>query len=45
MEIRWTDHVKAEEVLNNRGGEEYLTYNNKEGRLKGLDTSCIGTAF
>jgi len=44
MEIRWTDHVKDEEVLHNQG-EEYLIYNNKEGRLKGLVTSCIGTAF
>jgi hypothetical protein len=26
-----TDHVKNEEVLHNQGGEEYPTYNEKEG--------------
>jgi hypothetical protein len=30
MEISWTDHVKNEEVLHIRGGEEYPIYNNKK---------------
>jgi hypothetical protein len=31
--------------LMSQRGEEYLTYNKKEGRLNGLVTSCVLTAF
>ena len=43
--INWTDPVRNEEVLESQGGEEYPTYNTKEGRLTGLVTSCVGIAF
>jgi hypothetical protein len=36
--IRWTDRLK------NRG-QEYPTYNKKEGRPRRFITSCVGTAF
>ena len=32
-------------ITESQGGEEYPTYNKKEGRLTGLVTSCIGIAF
>jgi len=34
----WTDRV-------NGGGEQYRTYSKQRGRLTGLVTSCVGTAF
>jgi hypothetical protein len=44
-EISWTNCVRNGEVLHDQGEQEYPTYNNKERSLKGLLTSCIGTAF
>jgi hypothetical protein len=43
MGISWTDPWGTKKCY--RRGEEYLTYNNKEGRLTGLVTPCVGTAF
>ena len=40
--ISWTDHVKNEVLQRDK---EYPTKNKKEGRLTGMVTSCVGTAF
>ena len=46
MEISYTDRVRNEEVLRRVKGEECPAYSRrKEGRLNGLVTSCVGTAF
>ena len=37
--------AKNVEVLHGVKEEKSLTYGKKEGRLTGLDTCCIGTAF
>jgi hypothetical protein len=42
--ISWTDRVRNE-VKHRHGGQENPTYWKREGRLTGLVTSCIGTAF
>jgi len=45
MEISWTCHVKNEVYYmeSRRKGISHMQY--KEGRLTGLVTSCIETAF
>ena len=41
-----TDLVRNEEVITQgQGGEEYPTFNKRRGKLTGLVTSCVGTAF
>jgi hypothetical protein len=45
MEISWTDRVRNEEVLHNVKEERNILHTIKDGRLTGLVTSCIGTAF
>jgi hypothetical protein len=32
-------------VTKSQRGQEYSTNNRKEGRLNGLDKSCVGTTF
>jgi hypothetical protein len=43
--ISWTVRVRNEEVLRTVKEEKNVTDTMKEGRLTGLVTSCIGTAF
>jgi hypothetical protein len=43
--IRWTNRVKNEEVVQRVRGQEHAANNKKEGRLSGLVTSGVGTAF
>jgi len=46
MEINSSKRVKYAAALNkSQGGKEYPTYNKKEGRVTGLVTSYVGTAF
>jgi hypothetical protein len=42
--ISWTDRVRYEEVLH-RVKERNIVHTIKEGRLTGLVTSCVETAF
>jgi hypothetical protein len=39
------DCVKNEDVIQSQGGKKHTTYKEKKGRLTGLVTSCVGTAF
>jgi hypothetical protein len=43
--ISWTDRVKNEEVLHRVKEETNILHEIKEGRLTGLVTSGVGTAF
>jgi hypothetical protein len=48
--ISWTDRVRNEEVLHRSKEERNILHEisyilEKEGRLTGLVTSCVGTAF
>jgi len=47
MEISYTDRVRNEEVLRRVKEKNVLSTveGRKEGRLNGLVTSCMGTAF
>jgi hypothetical protein len=46
MEIVWADHARNEEELHRtKEGRNIPTYSKIEGRLAGLVTSCVGTAF
>jgi len=36
---------KERRITKNQGGEEYPTNKKKKGRLTGLVTFCVGTAF
>jgi len=40
--VSWADKWS---IIKSQGGEEHLTNNKKEGKLTGLVTSCVGTAF
>jgi len=42
MEIRWTDHVRNEEVSHRVKGERYIVQIIKEGKVNGFVASCIG---
>ena len=45
-EISWTDRVVNEEVLNRVNDVRNILHTvKKEGRLTGMVTSCVGTAF
>jgi hypothetical protein len=44
-EISWTDRVRNEEALHRVKGERNIVPTIKTGRLTGLVTSCVGTAF
>ena len=43
--ISWTDRVRNEVVLHGVKEERNIVHTVKEGRLTGLVTSCVGTAF
>jgi hypothetical protein len=44
--ISWTDRVRNEEVLHRVKEERGMLFTiKKEGKLTGLVTSCVGTAF
>jgi hypothetical protein len=43
--ISWTDRVKIEEVFQRVKEERNVLGTIKKGKLTGLDTSCVGTAF
>jgi hypothetical protein len=46
--IRWTNHVRNEEVLQTVKEDRNILQTIKgrqEGKLTGLVTSCVGTAF
>jgi hypothetical protein len=46
IKISWTDRVNTEEVLHRAKEERDITTDNKKkGRLNGLVTSWVGTAF
>jgi len=45
MEISWTAGVKNQEVLHTVKEEMNIPHTIKEGRLTGLVTSCLKTAF
>jgi len=43
--ISWTEYVRNEEMLQRNKEEGNILQKFKEGRLTGLATSCLGTAF
>jgi hypothetical protein len=43
--ISWTDRVRNEEILCRVKEEMNILHTIKEGKLNGLVTSCVGTAF
>jgi hypothetical protein len=43
--ICWTDLVRNEDVLQRVKEKEISYIQDKEGRLTGLATFCVGTAF
>jgi DNA phosphorothioation-dependent restriction protein DptG len=43
--ISWTDRVRNEEVLQGVKEERNILHTIKKGRLTGLVTSCVETAF
>jgi hypothetical protein len=43
--ISWTDSVRNEGVLQRVKEDRNILHTVKEGRLTGLEASCVGTAF
>ena len=45
MEISWTDHVRTEDVLLRVNKQRNILHEMRNGRLIGLVTSYVETAF